>query len=383
MSTATSKPYVVNKLPNKTAEVLIYEPIGNSFWEEGLTAKKFAEDIKALGDVRRIDLRINSPGGSMNEGLAIYNTLANHKAKVVAHIDGIALSMASVIAMSAETINMAANGLVMIHNPQWLAMGDANEMRKTADILDRFKSTAVAAYEKKTGRSREDIATLMDEETWFTAEEAVAAGFADYVTEPLEVAASFDLQDLPLGMVVPETVLARRTQFPPPPSRKELSPMSEPLTPQPATIEQLEALNGADSEFVLGQLKAKATLADATNALNARLVDQLKAAQQKLAEAPKPTTQPAAPATPAPLQSATVTAEGIAAFSRATAPTTPPETSGAPAIDPVDEYKKRFNELRARGMSASDAARQVWRDNPSLSKMALASHEKKTGVSYE
>lgn len=174
------------------AEIHIYEEIG--YW--GVNAKQFADDLKGLRGISTIQLRINSPGGSVFDGTAIYNCLKQHPATVVAYIDGLAASMASVIAMAADRIVMPENALMMIHNPWTVSYGDAEQLRKDADLLDKVKASLISAY-RRSGKSDDEIAALMDAETWFTGEEAVAAGFADEVEAaiPLAASAGFGLLD--------------------------------------------------------------------------------------------------------------------------------------------------------------------------------------------
>lgn len=166
------------------AEVLIYEEIG--MW--GVSAKQFARDLKDLGKISQIDLRINSPGGSVFDGNAIFNQIKQHPANVTVYIDGLAASMASVIAMAGDRIVMPENALMMIHNPWTVAIGDADELRKNADLLDKIKTTLVNAY----GRSmmtEDEIVEMMDAETWLTGEEAVEMGFADELEQEVALAA--------------------------------------------------------------------------------------------------------------------------------------------------------------------------------------------------
>jgi ATP-dependent Clp protease protease subunit len=168
-------------------EILLYSEIGDSGWGDGVTAKQFAEDLRAAGArIRKIHLRISSPGGAVFDGLAIYNTLRGHGARITAQVDGLAASIASVILMAADAggISMAASSLLMIHNP-WAALtgGDANDMRKMATTLDKTKSSMVGAYRRHSSLSAEKISALMDAETWMTAEESVDNGFADDVME--------------------------------------------------------------------------------------------------------------------------------------------------------------------------------------------------------
>lgn len=174
------------------AEIYIYDEIG--YW--GITAADFARDLKSLGDVSQIDLHINSPGGSVFDGTAIYNLLQNHKASVTVWIDGIAASMASVIAMAGDRIIMPENALMMIHNPWGGAVGDAEELRKQADVLDKVKASLLSVYTSRTGLSEEEVSAIMDAETWYTGDEAVEAGWADETTAAVDLAACarFDLQ---------------------------------------------------------------------------------------------------------------------------------------------------------------------------------------------
>lgn len=182
--------YSIQAKGENKAEVWLYDEIG--YW--GITAKQFANDIKALKNVTHIDLRIHSPGGDVFEGTAIYNLLASHPATVHAHIDGLAASMASVIAMAADVIHIPENGMMMIHKPWGIQGGDSDDMRKYAELLEKVEATLVAAYQKKTGKPEDEIKTLLKAETWFTGAEAVAAGFANQLTPALEVAAKLNSQ---------------------------------------------------------------------------------------------------------------------------------------------------------------------------------------------
>jgi ATP-dependent Clp endopeptidase proteolytic subunit ClpP len=166
-------------------EVSIYDEIGFG----GVTAKDFMAEVKKFKG-QHIHLRINSVGGSVIEGAAIYNALRRHKGGLTVHVDGLAASMASVIAMAGEEVYIADNAMLMIHNPWSMTMGDADDLRKEADVLDKLKNTLVNAYAKKTGMETEDIAAMMDEETWLNATQSVAMGFADEIEDGIEAAAS-------------------------------------------------------------------------------------------------------------------------------------------------------------------------------------------------
>jgi ClpP class serine protease len=134
-------------------------------------------------------LHINSPGGEVFDGITIYNLIKQHPANVTTYIDGLAASIASVIALAGDSVIMAENALYMIHNPWGFAMGDATEMRKTADLLDKVAGSLVTAYTSKTGKPDDDIQTLLDAETWMTAQEAKDAGFIDEISEQMDMAA--------------------------------------------------------------------------------------------------------------------------------------------------------------------------------------------------
>jgi ATP-dependent protease ClpP protease subunit len=178
-----------------TAEILIYEEIGASFWGGGVDAKQFVLDLKAL-DVKTLNVRLNSPGGDVFDGVAIYNQLTQHPATVNIFIDGLAASIASIIAMAGNTISIADNAMLMIHNAWAGTVGNSKDMRKMADILDKIDVTMAGTYSKRSGTSKSKVVEMMAEETWFSGQEAVDAGFADEITQSTEAAearAYFDL----------------------------------------------------------------------------------------------------------------------------------------------------------------------------------------------
>jgi ATP-dependent Clp endopeptidase proteolytic subunit ClpP len=174
---------------SKGAEIVIYDEIG-AF---GIPAKAFLDELKALGPVAELTVRINSPGGSVFDGVAIYNALKRHDAAITVWIDGIAASIASMIAMAGNEVVMPENAMLMLHDPSGLVMGTATDMRGMAEALDRMKAGMVAAYRDKSGRDDAEIEALMAAETWLSAREAVALGLADHVEQPVKMAAHFDL----------------------------------------------------------------------------------------------------------------------------------------------------------------------------------------------
>ena len=173
------------KNEGKSAEISIYDEIGG--W--GVTAQDFMDSLDALGEVESIDLRISSPGGSIIEGNVIFNAIKRHAASVTVYIDGMAASMASVIAMAGDEIVMAENALLMIHNPWTVSIGDSEQLRKDADLMDKMKSAIINAY-GRANYDAEELETLMNETTWFTAKEALESGFIDKIDGALEMAAS-------------------------------------------------------------------------------------------------------------------------------------------------------------------------------------------------
>ena len=171
------------------AEVLIYDEIG----AYGISAKGFLAELGALPEATPVDLRLNSPGGSVFDAVAIHNALKRHEGTVTVWIDGIAASAASYVAMAGDEIVMPENAFLMIHDPAGLVMGTAEDMRAMAEALDKVKGSLVAGYAAKSGRTPEEISALMAAETWFDAGDAVARGFADRLVEPVRIAARFDI----------------------------------------------------------------------------------------------------------------------------------------------------------------------------------------------
>ena len=171
------------------AEVAIYDEIG----AHGVSAKGFLAELGALPDAAPIDLRLNSPGGSVFDAVAIHNALKRHEGTVTVWIDGIAASAASYVAMAGDEIVMPENAFLMIHDPAGLVMGTAADMRAMAEALDKVKGSLVAGYAGRSGRDPEDIAALMAAETWFDARDALDAGLATRIAEPVRMAARFDI----------------------------------------------------------------------------------------------------------------------------------------------------------------------------------------------
>jgi len=187
-------------------ELLVYDSIGESWWGDGVTAKSIKAKLDEAGDVNKITVRINSPGGDVFEGSAIYSLLSQHKAEVEMYIDGLAASAAFTVAMAGDKIHISESAMMMCHNAWGMCIGDAREMEKTAEVLQKVSSTMCDIYSKKCGMSAEEVQLLMDAETWMNAADAVEKGFADDVITRTEeedkeakaLAGSWDLSKMRL-----------------------------------------------------------------------------------------------------------------------------------------------------------------------------------------
>jgi len=172
--------------PQNQTEIAIFDEIGG--W--GVSAKQFISDLKSIPADHHITLRIHSPGGEVFDGNAISNALKRHPGGVSVQIEGLAASMATVISLAGSPVKMAENGFYMIHNPWGLSVGNSDDMRKQADLLEKITEGMVNSYAQKTGAAHEQVKAWMDAETWFSAAEALAAGFVDEITDALPIAAS-------------------------------------------------------------------------------------------------------------------------------------------------------------------------------------------------
>jgi ATP-dependent protease ClpP protease subunit len=163
---------------SKSADVFIYDEIGESFWGGGVSAQTMATELAAL-DVDELNVYINSPGGAAWDGIAIMNAIRRHRAHVTVHVDGLAASAASVIAMAGDRIVMNRGSQLMIHDASGGAYGNAELMDEVATILHKLSDSIADVYAGRTGTDRATWRAAMQAESWYTAEEAVAAGLAD------------------------------------------------------------------------------------------------------------------------------------------------------------------------------------------------------------
>jgi ATP-dependent Clp protease protease subunit len=174
------------------AELVIYDIIGENFFGDGITAKRVQEELSLAGDkLSEITTRINSIGGSVQDGTAIYNLLHRHPAKVITKVESMALSAASVVAMAGDEIHMASNALMMIHGAWGLTQGDARDHESMALKLRKMTEAAADVYAARTGKTLAEVMAWMDAETWFTADEAKKEGFC---TEILSAKTPSDAQ---------------------------------------------------------------------------------------------------------------------------------------------------------------------------------------------
>lgn len=246
----------------KSADISIHDEIG--LW--GVSASAFMRDLRGMGDLDEINLSIHSSGGDVLEGWAIYNAIKNNKARVTARVEGLAASMASVILMAADTVEIPENAYVMIHNPWGFAVGDAEEMRDTADLLDKLGNGLVNAYASRTGNDEKDIREWMDAETWMDGKEAVERGFADKLIGAVALSArAFDSRKFKM---TPKS-LQSNSETPDP-----VAPVEETPTPAPVEETPVEAVEEAPVE----EPQAKSLLSRFTALFGGETDETLKAA---------------------------------------------------------------------------------------------------------
>lgn len=182
------------KVENKVDETTVY--IYDEISWFGVDAQAFVKDFNKI-EAKVINLRVNSPGGSVFDGTTIFNAVKQHPSKTIAHIDGLAASIASVIVMAADEVIMAENAFLMIHEPWSMVVGGSEDMRKEAELLDKVRGTIAKTYTDKSGKEEKEVFDLMADETWFTAEEALENGFVDSIVKDSkdneQKATAFDL----------------------------------------------------------------------------------------------------------------------------------------------------------------------------------------------
>jgi ATP-dependent protease ClpP protease subunit len=219
---------VENSMPGTAPEIFIYDEIG--YW--GTASNEFVKDLALLADEPKLIINMNSPGGDVFDGIAIYQALLDHPAEVVIKVNGLAASIASVIAMAGDRVIMGARSQIMIHEGFTFASGDAATMRKTADMLDRISDSIAAVYADRASGDPAMWRNRMREETWFSAEEAVAAGLADEIEGRKEksVLDAFDMSVYknPDRESAPGPVIENKTPEPAPEPEPTIEPKVEP-----------------------------------------------------------------------------------------------------------------------------------------------------------
>lgn len=193
LSTSDNGLVIRNSSPTE-AEIIIYAGIGQDYWGDGsmISAKQFSDALKKIGDtVKNINVRISSGGGDVFEGVAIYNRLKQHKAKKTVYIDGLAASIASIIALAGDEIIMGEGAMYMIHLPWTFAIGNRTDLDNTVNRLLDVEEQMLGIYARKTGLDRSEIRAMLEAETWFDAKEAIEKGFVDsQMEETMPIAAS-------------------------------------------------------------------------------------------------------------------------------------------------------------------------------------------------
>lgn len=195
--------YALSEVSSGKSEVYIYSDIG---W--GVSAQQFAEDMRAIPQGNAISLRISCAGGMINEGWAMHSLISERKDKVVAYVDGLAASMASVVMCAASKVVAAAGSWIMIHNGRSGSFGTAEDLRREADIIEKMSAKLLAVYVAKTGKPEAEVKAAMDAETWFTAEEAKAFGLVDEIVGEVSAQACAHLGAADLAKIKAPAALA-------------------------------------------------------------------------------------------------------------------------------------------------------------------------------
>ena len=255
----------------QVAEIYVYGNIGDRWNEDGVIASEMVRDIAAL-EADEITLRINSYGGSVTDGLAIYNALKRHPAPVHVQVDGVAISCASYLAMAGDTVTMARNAQMMIHAPWSFAGGNSADLREMADILDRYAKSMASAYADKSGKTYEQaLAILTDgKDHWFSADEAVAEGFADAIGAEVDAAAALAVNSFDLSRFRPSASAA-------PAAVPAATPVSQP----PAAVGNIQEHSMPDPVNAAAQPAAPAAPFARTKEMNLQVLASFKPFEAK------------------------------------------------------------------------------------------------------
>lgn len=229
-------------------EILIYGDIG---FDYGLTARSFIQQLDAFGNVAELSIRINSQGGIVDDGIAIYQALARNSAQKTVHIDSACYSIAAVVAMAASPgkLCMAFNARLMIHNAWNILAGDKNDMAKEAERLGQLDGILAAMFGKRAkGKSNDEMLEMMNEETWFTAEEAMSIGLVDQVEDPSE-------ESDPMAMARNKFDPMMRQRYKRMP--EEVAKLyTKPIETDPADVERQQARDRVEMAYRWAELRA-------------------------------------------------------------------------------------------------------------------------------
>lgn len=281
-----------------TASVYVYDEIG--YW--GVSASDFVRDLQGIS-AANIELHLNSPGGEVFDGIAIYNALRDHPANITVYVDGLAASAASFIAMAGDTVKIARNAQIMIHDAITVVIGNAADLVREAEMLDKVSDNIADIYAQRAGGTVKQWRKAMQAETWYSAEEAVAAGLADEVheTEDREVKNSWDLSifsyqgreaaPAPRVASVPAARATEPAPTPAPPAEPEAPPAAE-------EVEEPEPEPEREPEFVFDPDQFRTAVTAAADPMPNFDPDQFRDLMGGLASnAPVPR-DPAAPTQP-------------------------------------------------------------------------------------
>ena len=199
---------VVHDKEKNESTLTIYGIIGDSWWDDSTSAMDIDNALKEAGSNNLI-IHLNSPGGDAFDGIAIYNRLKNHPGKVTIHLDGWGCSAASVIAMAADDLIMGVGSMLMIHEASTVVWGTKKDFRKEADVLEKLEDGILDIYMAKANVDREEVKRMMDEETWFSASEAVAIGFATSTATASTVEDSEEITQMKAQMQAMQNELAQ------------------------------------------------------------------------------------------------------------------------------------------------------------------------------
>lgn len=210
-----NKFYEFKNVVDGVADLYIYGEIDSYEWDDTtVTANKFKEELDGIGDVKKINLYINSAGGSVFQGLSIGNMIKRHSAKVTCHIDGFAASIASVIACSCDKVVMPKNSMLMVHNALCGVVGNAKDLRKIAEDLEKMSDSIRQTYvEKSKGKTTDEkFKELMDNETWLSADECFELGLCDKIEQSNKMIAKIDIDSIKNYKNVPKELVQKEVE---------------------------------------------------------------------------------------------------------------------------------------------------------------------------